>query len=114
MTSPSLHLKVVLPSDPRYLPVVRGAISPLAAAIGWDESGCREITLALDEALPISSGMPITTARTAASSWNAARLRTGWKSACWIAVSPRTGARYVRARLPATSPADWELISSRM
>ncbi|MGA3040878.1 MAG: ATP-binding protein [Bryobacteraceae bacterium] len=51
MTSPSLHLKVVLPSDPRYLPVVRGAISPLAAAIGWDESGCREITLALDEAL---------------------------------------------------------------
>jgi len=33
------------------LPVVRGAIGPLAAAIGWDESECRAITLAIDEAL---------------------------------------------------------------
>ena len=40
-----------MPSDPRYLPVVRGAIGPLAAAIGWDESECRAITLAVDEAL---------------------------------------------------------------
>jgi anti-sigma regulatory factor (Ser/Thr protein kinase) len=31
--------------------VVRGAIGPLAAVIGWDESECRAITLALDEAL---------------------------------------------------------------
>ena len=46
-----LHLKLVMPSDPRYLPVVRGAIGPLAAAIGWAESDCRAITLALDEAL---------------------------------------------------------------
>lgn len=46
-----LHLKLVMPSDPRYLPVVRGAIGPLAAAIGWDECDCRAITLALDEAL---------------------------------------------------------------
>jgi len=38
-------------SDPRYLPVVRGAIGPLAAAMGWDESDSRAITLALDEAL---------------------------------------------------------------
>jgi anti-sigma regulatory factor (Ser/Thr protein kinase) len=47
----SLQLKFVMLSDPRYLPVVRGAIGPLAAAIGWDESDCRAITLALDEAL---------------------------------------------------------------
>ena len=46
-----LKMKFVMPSDPRYLPVVRGAIGPLAAAIGWDESECRAITLALDEAL---------------------------------------------------------------
>jgi len=40
-----------MPSDPRYLPVLRGAIGPLAAAIGWAESECQAITLALDEAL---------------------------------------------------------------
>jgi len=40
-----------MPSNPLYLPVVRGAISPLAAAMGWGESDCRAITLALDEAL---------------------------------------------------------------
>jgi anti-sigma regulatory factor (Ser/Thr protein kinase) len=46
-----LQMKFAIPSDPRYLPVVRGAIGPLAAAIGWDESECRAIALALDEAL---------------------------------------------------------------
>jgi anti-sigma regulatory factor (Ser/Thr protein kinase) len=46
-----LQVKFAMPSDPRYLPVVRGAIGPLAAAIGWDESECRTITLAIDEAL---------------------------------------------------------------
>ena len=46
-----LQIKFAMPSDPRYLPVVRGAIGPLAAAIGWDESECRAIALALDEAL---------------------------------------------------------------
>ena len=40
-----------MPSDPRYLPVVRGAIGPLAAAMGWDETDSRAITLAVDEAL---------------------------------------------------------------
>jgi anti-sigma regulatory factor (Ser/Thr protein kinase) len=49
--SAGLHLKLMMSSDPRYLPVVRGAICPLAEAIGWDESDCRAITLALDEAL---------------------------------------------------------------
>jgi len=46
-----LKMKFVMPSDPRYLPVVRGAIGPLAAAVGWEESECRAITLAVDEAL---------------------------------------------------------------
>ena len=46
-----LKMKFVMPSDPRYLPVVRGAIGSLAAVIGWEESECRSITLAVDEAL---------------------------------------------------------------
>jgi anti-sigma regulatory factor (Ser/Thr protein kinase) len=46
-----LRIKFAMPSDPRYLPVVRGAVGPLAAAIGWDEAECRAIVLALDEAL---------------------------------------------------------------
>ena len=46
-----LQVKFAMPSDPRYLPVVRGAIGPLAAAIGWDERECGAITLAVDEAL---------------------------------------------------------------
>jgi anti-sigma regulatory factor (Ser/Thr protein kinase) len=50
-TTRRLQVKFAMPSDPRYLPVVRGAIGPLAAAIGWDESECGAITLAVDEAL---------------------------------------------------------------
>ena len=46
-----LLLKFSMPSDPRYLPVVRGAIGPLAALIGWDESECDAIVLAIHEAL---------------------------------------------------------------
>jgi anti-sigma regulatory factor (Ser/Thr protein kinase) len=46
-----LQLKFILPSDPRYLPVVRGAMAPLCEVMGWDESDGRAITLALDEAL---------------------------------------------------------------
>jgi anti-sigma regulatory factor (Ser/Thr protein kinase) len=46
-----LQVKFTMPSDPRYLPVIRGATGALAAAIGWDESECRAITLALDEAV---------------------------------------------------------------
>ncbi len=46
-----LRIRFDMPSDPRYLPVVRGAIAPLAAAVGWDECDCRAITLAVDEAL---------------------------------------------------------------
>jgi serine/threonine-protein kinase RsbW len=46
-----LKMKFAMPSDPRYLPVVRGAMGALTAVIGWDEAECRAITLALDEAL---------------------------------------------------------------
>jgi anti-sigma regulatory factor (Ser/Thr protein kinase) len=46
-----LQVKFAMPSDPRYLPVVRGVIGPLAEAIGWDERESRAITLAVDEAL---------------------------------------------------------------
>lgn len=48
---PRLQIKFSVPSDPRYLCVVRGAIGPLAAVIGWDESECRAIVLAVDECL---------------------------------------------------------------
>jgi anti-sigma regulatory factor (Ser/Thr protein kinase) len=51
LPSGRLRMSFAMPSDPRYLPVVRGAIGPLAAAIGWNECECRAITLALDEAL---------------------------------------------------------------
>src|SRR5579864_8634108 len=46
-----MQIKFSMPSDPRYLCAVRGAIGPLAAAIGWDESECRAIVLAVDECL---------------------------------------------------------------
>src|SRR6202050_4544034 len=46
-----LQMKFAMPSDPRYLPVVRGAIGRLAEVIGWEEPECRAIALALDEAL---------------------------------------------------------------
>jgi anti-sigma regulatory factor (Ser/Thr protein kinase) len=50
-TPQGLQIKFSMPSDPRYLPVVRGAIGPLAALIGWDESECDAIVLAVNEAL---------------------------------------------------------------
>ena len=49
--SPRLEIKFSVPSDPRYLCVVRGAVGTLAAVIGWEESECRAIALAVDEAL---------------------------------------------------------------
>ena len=40
-----------MPSHPRFLPVVRAAVSELGAACGLPEPECRGITLAVDEAL---------------------------------------------------------------
>jgi anti-sigma regulatory factor (Ser/Thr protein kinase) len=45
------QVSFAMASDPRYLPVVRGAVGALTAAIGWDEAECRAIVLALDEAI---------------------------------------------------------------
>jgi anti-sigma regulatory factor (Ser/Thr protein kinase) len=46
-----LLVRFVMPSDPRYLPVVRSTIGALTKAAGWDESDSRAITLAIDEAV---------------------------------------------------------------
>ena len=44
-------IKLILPSDPRYLSVVRGAVERFAALVGFEEEDCRWITLAVHEAL---------------------------------------------------------------
>jgi len=49
--SPRLEIRFSVPSDPRYLRVVRCAVGAVAAVIGWEESDCRAIALAVDEAL---------------------------------------------------------------
>ena len=46
-----MTVSFAMASDVRYLPVVRGAVGALTAAIGWDEAECRAIVLALDEAI---------------------------------------------------------------
>jgi serine/threonine-protein kinase RsbW len=45
------QVRFAMPSDVRHLPVVRGAVGALTAAIGWGEAECRAILLALDEAI---------------------------------------------------------------
>jgi anti-sigma regulatory factor (Ser/Thr protein kinase) len=47
----SFHLRLVMPSHPRFLCVVRAAVSELALVYGLPEESSREITLAIDEAL---------------------------------------------------------------
>ncbi len=46
-----MRVTFTMDSHPRYLPVVRATVSQLAAMVGWDETGCRAVTLAIDEAL---------------------------------------------------------------
>jgi len=46
-----LKFQMRLASDPRLLPVVRSTVSELATALGLEDSQCRNITLAIDEAL---------------------------------------------------------------
>src|SRR5262249_13857170 len=46
-----LLLRLQLLSDPQVLCGVRGAVSPIANAVGFGEEDCRAITLALDEAI---------------------------------------------------------------
>jgi len=46
-----LRFQITMTSNSRLLPVVRAAISELAAVQGFDDRQCRRITLAIDEAL---------------------------------------------------------------
>ena len=46
-----LSLKLVVPSDPQILCVVRSAVERFAALAGFCEEDCRSITLALDETM---------------------------------------------------------------
>jgi anti-sigma regulatory factor (Ser/Thr protein kinase) len=46
-----LKFQMKLSSDPRLLAVVRGTVAQFAEALGFEGSQCRNITLAVDEAL---------------------------------------------------------------
>ena len=45
------HLKLVVPSDPRFLSIARTAVCEACAICGLPEESCQQVTLALDEAL---------------------------------------------------------------
>ena len=47
----SVHLRLNLPSDPRFLSLVRAALGELGLIYGLPNDECLEITLAVDEAL---------------------------------------------------------------
>ena len=47
----NFHLRFVMSSDPRLLCVVRAAIGELGSVFGLPDEDCREMTLAVDEAL---------------------------------------------------------------
>jgi anti-sigma regulatory factor (Ser/Thr protein kinase) len=47
----SFQLKLVMPSHPRLLAVVRAAVGEIGLVYGLSEESCRELTLAVDEAL---------------------------------------------------------------
>lgn len=51
MSRSSLLLKIELRSNPEMLSVVRNALGQLAAMQGFSEAECREVVLAVDEAL---------------------------------------------------------------
>jgi anti-sigma regulatory factor (Ser/Thr protein kinase) len=46
-----VSLKFLVPSEPRFLAVVRAAVGELGAVCGLSDRECRGITLAVDEAL---------------------------------------------------------------
>jgi anti-sigma regulatory factor (Ser/Thr protein kinase) len=47
----NFHLRLSLPSDPRFLALVRAAVDELGAVYGLSEEECCGVTLAVDEAL---------------------------------------------------------------
>jgi serine/threonine-protein kinase RsbW len=51
VTQMSFHLRFMMPSDPRFLSIVRAAVDQLGQTYGLTEESCRGVTLAVDEAL---------------------------------------------------------------
>jgi anti-sigma regulatory factor (Ser/Thr protein kinase) len=47
----NFHLKLVVPSDPRFLSIARHAVSEVGAICGLSVEVCQGLTLAVDEAL---------------------------------------------------------------
>ncbi len=45
------YLKMIMPSDPCMLPIVRAAVGQLGEVCGLSQASCRGITLAVDEGL---------------------------------------------------------------
>ena len=45
------HLKLVVPSDPRFLSIARKMVSEVSAICGLPDEACQAVTLALDEAV---------------------------------------------------------------
>jgi anti-sigma regulatory factor (Ser/Thr protein kinase) len=45
------HLKLVVPSDPRFLSIARTVVSEVSAICGLPVEACQGVTLALDEAV---------------------------------------------------------------
>jgi anti-sigma regulatory factor (Ser/Thr protein kinase) len=45
------HLKLVVPSDPRFLSIARTAVGEVSAICGLSEASSQGVTLAIDEAL---------------------------------------------------------------
>ncbi len=46
-----VHLRFLVPSHPRFLSLIRAAVGELASVYGLPDEECREIVLAVDEAL---------------------------------------------------------------
>jgi anti-sigma regulatory factor (Ser/Thr protein kinase) len=47
----NFHLKLIVPSDPRFLSIARATVGEACAISGLSEESCREVTLAVDEGL---------------------------------------------------------------
>lgn len=50
-TPSKFHFELLMPSQPRFLSVVRSMVSELTGVYGFADDQCRGITLAVDEAL---------------------------------------------------------------
>jgi hypothetical protein len=50
----SFHLRVVMPSHPRFLVIVRAAVGEVGLVYGLPEESCRELIFAFDEAVAVN------------------------------------------------------------